>query len=528
MIKININLPLDYGTESIKDAVCARLPVVRDEILELQLIKRSLNLNDKSNIFYDATVAVRTSPERERGLLKMRKTVSAYPSYEMKLPSVKWKCRPIVVGFGPAGIFASLFLCECGARPIVIERGLDIDARDRLVAHFSRLGELNTECNVQFGEGGAGAYSDGKLKVGAMDKYKMKVLRTLVEFGAPEEILFSTTAHVGTDKLGGIVKKIRERIISLGGEVHFSTRLTDIKIKDGTVCEVIASSDGEKRSFDTDTVILATGHSARDVYELLLSKGASLERRGFGIGVRLEHPREHINELVYGKGYPECLESASYHLVTHLKNGRSVYSFCMCPGGTVVPAASECGGIVTNGMSESARAGELSNAAFLVSVTPSDFPTDSALAGIDLQRSIERAAYSLTGSFRAPAQRLEDFCQGESSKSLPITPSYPIGTERFRAEEYLPDFITDSLRASVADFDEWMSGFYYPDAVMTGPETRTTSPVRVMRKSSCECMGIGGLYPSGEGAGYAGGIISSARDGLITAEQIILKMSEKT
>ncbi len=528
MIKINIKLPLDYGTESVKDAVCARLPVERDEILELALVKRSLNLNDKSNIFYDVTVAVRTSPEREAGLLKMRKTVSPYPSYEMNLPTVKCNARPVVVGFGPSGIFASLLLSECGARPIVIERGLDIDARDGIVARFSRLGELNTECNVQFGEGGAGAYSDGKLKVGGMDKYKMKVLRTLIECGAPEEILFSTTAHVGTDKLGGIVKKIRERIISLGGEVHFSTRLTDIKIKDGKVCEVVASRDGSEYSFSTDTVILATGHSARDVYELLLSKGAPLEARGFGIGVRLEHPREYINELVYGKDYPGGLESASYHLVTHLKNGRSVYSFCMCPGGTVVPAASECGGIVTNGMSESARADELSNAAFLVSVSPSDFPDGSALAGIELQRSIERAAYSLTGSFRAPAQRLEDFCHGRASQSMPIAPSYPIGTERLCAEEYLPDFITDSLRASVADFDEWMSGFYYPDAVITGPETRTTSPVRVMRKSSCECMGIDGLYPAGEGAGYAGGIISSARDGLIIAEQIILKTSEKS
>ncbi|MBQ8321782.1 MAG: hypothetical protein IJX92_05405 [Clostridia bacterium] len=523
MIKTNIKLELNYSYDSVKDAICAALPIKREEIIDCHLVKRTLNLNDKGGIHYDATVAISLSPEREYGLLKMRKRVSEYPSYELNIPQSKLNTRPIVVGFGPAGLFAALILAECGAAPIVFERGLPVDERDERVKLFSTLGILDTECNVQFGEGGAGTYSDGKLKVGAMDKYKMKVLKTLVECGAPEDVLFSSTAHVGTDRLSGIVKKIRERIIYLGGEIHFSSRLTDISVKDGAVCGITVKNKENEEKYDTDALVLATGHSARDMFILLSEKGVALEARGFGIGVRLEHPREYINELVYGKGYPDLLESASYHLVTHLKGGRSVYSFCMCPGGTVVPAASCHGGIVTNGMSEFARDGENSNAAFLVSVTPSDFSSDSPLAGIELQKKIEEKAYSLTDSYKAPCQRLGDFLNDTLTGTLPTKPTYPIGTEIHRTENYLPEFITDSLRKSINDFDDWMRGFYYPDAVMTGPETRTTSPVRVLRGESLDSLNIKGLYPAGEGAGYAGGIISSARDGVIIAERILMK-----
>ena len=268
--------------------------------------------------------------------------------------------------------------------------------------------------------------------------------------------------------------------------------------------------------------MLATGHSARDVFELLLSKGACLEPRGFGIGVRVEHPREYINELVYGKNYSRELETASYHLVTHLDGGRSVYSFCMCPGGSVVAAASEEGGIVTNGMSEYLRDGENSNAAFLVSVTPEDFGSSHPLAGIELQRRIERKAFSLTGSYKAPAETLGSLRKAATC-DFGVRHSYPIGVEKHSATEYLPDYVCDSLIASVTDFDEWMPGFYLPEAAVTGPETRTTSPVRVLRNELCVSVALEGIYPTGEGAGYAGGIVSSARDGIMIAEKILQK-----
>ena len=520
MVKISVKLPLGYTEDDMTDAALALLPISRDEIKSLFVVKRSLNLDEKSKIHYDATLALEASPERESGLLKMKKKVSEYPDYTLKLPEYSGGTRPIVVGAGPAGLFAALALAESGAKPLLVERGLDVDRRKRKVDEFRLLGLLDTECNVQFGEGGAGTYSDGKLKVGAMDKYKMKVLSEFVAAGATEDILYSTTAHVGTDKLSEIVKKIRERIVALGGEVMFGTRLSDILIKDGRVRSIVCESADGRSEFECDTLVLATGHSARDVFELLLAKGACLEPRGFGVGVRIEHPREYINELVYGKGYPTELESASYHLVTHLSNGRSVYSFCMCPGGSVVGAASEVGGIVTNGMSEYLRDADNSNAAFLVSVTPDDFGSEHPLAGIEFQRKIERAAFSLTGTYKAPAETLGSL-RGENTSDFGVKHSYPVGVEKHTVDEYLPDYICSSLRASISDFDEWMPGFYLPEAAVTGPETRTTSPVRVLRDERGVAMSLGGIYPCGEGAGYAGGIVSSARDGLLIAEHIL-------
>ena len=284
---------------------------------------------------------------------------------------------------------------------------------------------------------------------------------------------------------------------------------------------------GCKYEIPTENIILAIGHSARDTFYMLNGLGLAMEARGFGIGVRIEHPREYINRLVYGECAPEGIETASYRLVTHLENGRSVYSFCMCPGGSVVAAASEHGGIVTNGMSEYLRGGENSNAAFLVSVTPRDFGSDSALAGFEFQRRIERAAYSLTSSYKAPSITMRDFSEGRSPVSLgSVSPSYPIGTEPVSQEKYLPPFVTESLRASISDFDKWMPGFYFGDAVLTGPETRTTSPVRILRTCGFESLTISGLYPAGEGAGYSGGIISSATDGIKCAEAMLLKNSK--
>jgi uncharacterized FAD-dependent dehydrogenase len=359
-----------------------------------------------------------------------------------------------------------------------------------------------------------------------MDKYKHKVLSEFVCAGAPDEIMYTVGAHVGTDKLQNIVQKVRQKIISLGGEFHFGTRLDSVKIKNGRIVGATATQNGSMVNFDTNDIILATGHSARDVFEMLKNIGVMMTAKGFGIGVRIEHPREYINRLVYGDNPPAGIGTASYHLVTHLASGRSVYSFCMCPGGTVVSAASEEGGIVTNGMSEFLRDADNSNAAFLVSVTPDDFGNDP-LAGIELQRKIERRAFTVAGSdYRAPSTTMEAFVKGNSATIGSVKPSYQRGVITASAEEYLPKFVTDSLKCGISDFDDWMNGFYYPDAVLTGPETRTTSPVRVHRDERYEAIGIAGLYPTGEGAGYAGGIVSSARDGLMVAEAIINKYAK--
>ncbi len=523
MIKTNIKAEISYTKGDLVSALCKTLPIDKEEIKSLNILKRTLNLSDKGNIHYDLTVEAELSPERESGLLKMRKKVSPSEKHELIIPIVKTEVRPVVVGAGPSGLFAALLLAMAGAEPILCERGLEVEQRQKKVELFEKLQVLDTECNIQFGEGGAGTFSDGKLKSGAKDKYKNFILEKFVEYGAAADILFSSTAHVGTDRLSVIVKKIREEIISLGGEVHFGARLTDIKTRDGRLVGGCIEREGKTECFETDTLILAAGHSARDTFELLKKTGALLTPRPFGMGVRIEHKREYTDRMVYGGNAPSGIETASYHLVTHLENGRSVYSFCMCPGGSVVAASSEEGGIVTNGMSKYARDGENSNAAFLVSLTPDDFASSDPLSGLDLQRKIENAAFNLTSSYKAPSIRMEDFVKGNKPKGMGgISPAYPIGTELFAPESYLPKCITESLRAAIPEFDSWMTGFYYPDAPLTGPETRSTSPVRVEREESYEALGIKGLYPVGEGAGYSGGIVSSARDGLLAAEYIIL------
>ena len=525
MIKTDIKLPFNYTTEDIYSALVARLPIEKSEVKELKIVKRALNISDKRDIHYDVTLAVGLSSEREAGLLKIKKKVSPMSDLSFEIPSCRFSTRPLIVGLGPTGLFAGLLLAEAGARPIIIDRGLSVDERVRKVDLFTTLGILDPECNIQFGEGGAGTFSDGKLKVGSLDKYKYRVLSELVECGAPEDILYSVGAHVGTDKLQNIIKKARQKIVALGGEVLFSTRLTSLSVREGNIVGATAQQGDSQIDIDTDTVILATGHSARDVFVMLKEMNACLEAKGFGIGLRIEHPREYIDRLVYGDNPPEGIGAASYHLVTHLPGGRSVYSFCMCPGGSVVAAASEQGGIVTNGMSCHARDGANSNAAFLVSVTPGDFGSDDPLAGIALQRSIEQSAFKAAGGqYHAPTTTMEAFMKkGSPTVSDSVKPSYTIGVLPISPEEYLPDCITDSLREAIPDFDAWMGGFYLPEAALTGPETRTTSPVRVRRGSDFEALGIKGLYPAGEGAGYAGGIVSSARDGLMVAESIVLK-----
>jgi len=524
MIKTDITLPIEYDNEAIALEIKKRFGVEASEISDVTVLKRTLDLSCDTHPRYKATVAFSTSAEREEGLLKYRNKIFPHIPFEFEPPLSRLSDRPVVVGFGPSGIFAALTLALSGAKPIVLERGLPVSERIKRVESFNRLGILDTECNVQFGEGGAGTYSDGKLKVGGMDKYKMFVLTEFILAGASPEIAFSTTAHLGTDKLSGIVEKIREKIVSLGGEVIFSAKLTDIKTVNGKLVSVEYEKDGEEYEIATSNVIMAVGHSAKDTVEMLYKKGLPMVAKGFGIGVRFEHPREHIDSIIYKGSNGMIPESASYHLVTHLPSGRSVYSFCMCPGGTVVAASSEREGIVTNGMSEYARMADNSNAAILVSVTPEDFGDNGALAGMEYQRKIERAAYSLTGSYKAPVAKLGDFLEGRNSDSFgSVLPSYPCGTEFFSPDSYLPDYITSSIRAAVFDFDEWLPGYNYADALLTGPETRTTSPVRIIRSECGEVDGFSGVYPAGEGAGYSGGIVSSAVDGIKIAEKILAK-----
>lgn len=519
MIRTNIILPLEYDGELIARRVADSLGFPRSEIITAELRRLSLDVTDRSNPHYKATVAFSASPEREAGLLKMKKKVTPDPVLNFTVKKRNLAHRPIVVGAGPAGLFAALTLARGGARPILVERGLSVDERRAKVDIFNKLGILDTECNVQYGEGGAGTYSDGKLKYGAMDCYKLAVLREFVDAGADENILYTVGAHLGTDRLSDIVKRIREKIISLGGEVRFSTKLVGIGVRNNAVRSVTLESVDGRYTLEADSVILATGHSARDVFSLLDDLGVIMTPKGFGIGMRIEHRREYINDLVYGRGHSGALPTASYHLVTHLPSGRSVYSFCMCPGGTVVAAASERGGVVTNGMSEYLRDGENSNAALLVSVTPDDFGTDSPLAGIELQRKIESAAFRAAGGcYKAPSWRLCDLLENNATSHIgEVRPSYARGYELVSPAEYLPSFITDSLRAAISDFDEWMPGFYHPDAILTGAETRSTSPVRVERDESYQSATLRGLYPTGEGAGYAGGIVSSATDGVRAA-----------
>lgn len=524
MIKTDLVLPYGYSEAAVKEAISMRLPIAVNEIKEIRILKRELIVSDGKPPVYKSTVAFRTSLEKEEGLLKIRNKVMRADEEEFTVKASSFATRPVVAGAGPAGLFAALMLAMSGARPIVIERGLDVEKRAAKISLFNTLGILDTECNVQFGEGGAGTYSDGKLKTGARDKYKRFVLNTFIEGGADESIAYSASAHLGTDKLPGIVKAIRNKIISLGGEFIFCARLTDFDTKDGKLTSVRYEKSGESVTLATDTLILAIGHSARDTIKAFKEKGMVMRAKSFGIGMRIEHPREYINKIVYRESSEVIRETASYHLVTHLPTGRSVYSFCMCPGGEVVAATSEEGAIVTNGMSEYMRMADNSNAAILVSVTPDDFGSDDVLAGIELQRKIEGAAYRVTGSYKAPSIRLADLISGNADSGIRgVAPSYPIGTETVNPSEYMPDFIPESIKAAMPDFDSWIHGYLFGDATLTGPETRTTSPLRIERDESGCAIGFDGIYPSGEGAGYAGGIVSSATDGMRMAEKAIEK-----
>lgn len=527
MIRIaDLKIPLEYDSDMLSKIVAKRLGIDCDSIEHIKIIKRSVNSSNKSDIYFNMTAVVSISVDENEVIYHNRdKNINQEIELKYIVPQNKrLKERPVVVGFGPAGMFAALILAQAGARPIVLERGADVDSRKKSVNKFWKAGELDINSNVQFGEGGAGTFSDGKLKIGAIDVRKTKILSEFVAAGAPPEIMYLSKPHIGTDRLHGTVKAIREKIIDLGGEVNFNSKLTDILRNNGRVTGVGFLENGEHKEISTDNVILAIGHSARDTFERLFNSGVFMEQKPFAVGVRIEHPQNLINKLEYGKfaGHP-ALGAADYRMVVHLNNGRNVYTFCMCPGGTVVAATSEEQAVVTNGMSNFARDGRNANCALFVTIEKKDFCSDHPLGGVALQRKIESAAFTAGGGgYKAPVQRLEDFLANRKTTVFgSVMPTYMPGTEFANIDSYMPNYVADSLRKGIMEMGEWMPGYAYPDALLTGAETRSSSPVRITRGDSFEAVGIKGLYPCGEGAGYGGGILSSAVDGVKCAEHIL-------
>ena len=528
MLRVNgIILPLAFAENEILRSVSEKLRVKEEEIRDIKIEKRE-TVKGEGGVYYKFTLLVTLcdSLEKRLALVLRKKGVSRVVEDAFSVKRRSSPKRPVVVGFGPAGIFASLVLAMAGLSPIVLERGEPSEKRALTVERFKTLGVLDPESNIQFGEGGAGSFSDGKLKIGLKDGRKRFILQELVEAGADESILYLEKAHVGSDVLQRVVVNLRRKIEALGGEIIFGAKFTSPIIEGGRVTGAEYEKGGATHTLDTDSLILATGHSARDTIEALFSLGLKMESKGFGIGVRIEHPQGLINSLEYGgDASSPLLPPADYKMVTHLKSGRSLYTFCMCPGGFVVPAASEEKRICTNGMSNFKRDGENANTALLVSVLPTDFDGRDALGGIRLQREIESLAFTLAGGdYKAPVIRLEDFLsRRESARLGDVLPTYKPGTALLSPDNYLPSFITEALRDGLRDMGDYKKGYLYPDAVLTGPETRTTSPVKMVREDF-ESVSFSGLYPAGEGAGYSGGIISSAVDGIAVAEKLLDKI----
>lgn len=528
MLRIhNIKLPLSYTEASLAKAAAKALNIQPAQVTQCAISKKSVDARKKNDVHFVVSLDVTLKNEKH---IAARLSPSAggqiVPYTSPAFPHVASSVRPIVVGFGPAGLFAALTLAESGARPIVLERGQDVDTRTRDVSLYWQKGAsaFSPSSNVQFGEGGAGAFSDGKLNTGTKDPRSEHILRTLVRFGAPDDILIDAKPHIGTDKLSGVVKAIRLRILECGGDVLFGARVTKLIRKNDRMSALIYEDSKGTHELSAQHVILAIGHSARDTFESLYEDQFTLLQKPFSIGARIEHPQTLINRAQYGAAADHpALGAADYKLSLHLPSGRSVYTFCMCPGGTVVAAASEPDSVVTNGMSVYARDGQNANSALLVGIGTDDFNSDHPLAGMYLQRKIERQAFILGGcTGKAICQLAGDLIAGKPSSRLgSVTPSYRPGVIPGDLSELLPECIISAMREALPILGRRLHGFDLPDAVLTGPETRSSSPVRIPRNETLESVDARGLYPCGEGAGYAGGITSAAVDGVRCAEAVL-------
>ncbi|MDF2532953.1 MAG: hypothetical protein K0Q65_2534 [Clostridia bacterium] len=525
----NLKLPigsrgLEQELELLKNAAAKKLKLNNKDIEAIKINKKSLDARKKDDIMFVYSVAISLQQNISGRFINDKDVFHYNPEkYQETVAGVEAiENRPIIIGSGPAGLFCGILLAERGYKPLILERGKDVDSRTKDIELFWKNGAFNEESNVQFGEGGAGTFSDGKLTTRIKDNRCDWVLQKFVEAGAPEEILYINKPHIGTDILKTVVKNLRNRIIELGGEVRFSAKVTNIIIEENQ-CKGVVVNDIE--SIYSDVVLAALGHSARDTYKMLFDKGIAIAQKPFSIGVRIEHPQFMINEAQQGEfaGH-DALGAADYTLTFRsTTTGRSAYSFCMCPGGAVVAAASEAGMVVTNGMSEYARDKQNANSALVVSVSPEDFDSSHPLAGIEYQRKWERKAFEAGGGdYHAPVQLVGDFLSGMASCKLgEIKPSYMPGVRLTDMHLCLPDYVTTTLKEALKDFNRKVKGFAREDALLTGVETRTSAPIRIVRKENMESENIEQLYPIGEGAGYAGGIISAAVDGIKAAEKII-------
>lgn len=513
MIKItNIKIKADLSDDELFEKIYKKYKINKNDVTERRIIKKSIDARNKADIFYNYSVELECKNENK---IKNVQIVKKEEPFKI-IVNRKSSKRPVIIGAGPAGLFSALTLAQNGIKPIIIEQGKTVDERKKDVEEFQKTGKLNTLSNVQFGEGGAGTFSDGKLTSGIHNPLCKIVLKEFYNFGAPKQILYINKPHIGTDNLINIIRNMRNEIIKLGGEFLFNEKVTDFEFENSKVTAVICG-----KRIETDTVILAIGHSARSTFEKLYEKGVKMEKKNFSIGVRIEHKQSMINKSQYGEITKLKLPPAEYKMAYHGEN-RSCYTFCMCPGGTVIASSSEPETIVTNGMSVYARNGENANSAVLVNVTPNDFKGESPLEGMYFQKDLEQKAFKLGGSnYNAPIQRFEDFENNVKSIHIgEIKPTYKPGVTLSNLNEILPDFISKTLIEGIKYFDKSIKGFAHPDAILTGVETRSSSPVQITRNENKQ-SNIKGLYPCGEGAGYAGGIMSAAVDGIKCAIAVL-------
>lgn len=527
MIRIqNLKLKPNEEKELLLLKACNKLRLDKKSILQWKIVKQSLDARKKGNIFFIYTIDVKV--ENERKLLRTIRDKDVYKAIDVpySLPEgvSGMDRRPVVVGFGPGGMFAALTLCQMGLKPIVIERGKRVEERSIDVEKFWKEGILNTTSNVQFGEGGAGTFSDGKLTTRSKDIRCKKVFTDFINHGAPQEIDYVYNPHIGTDKLRDVVKNIRESIVKMGGEIRFEARLTDIQLRDNAVtaveingCEMLECTD----------VILAIGHSARDTFEMLYNKGVRIRQKPFAMGVRIEHKQKIVNRAQFGEFAGEkSLGPAEYKFTYHTSKGRSAYTFCMCPGGFVVAAASQENMLAVNGMSYHNRGGENANSALLVQINEEDFGNEHPLGGMYFQQNLEKKSFELGGGgYRAPAQKVGDFIRGEKSTALgDVKNTYMPGIRLTDLNELFPNFMAETMKEAIVEIGRRFKGFDDEDALLTAVESRSSSPIRIERNlKTGESVNVEGLFPAGEGAGYAGGIVSAAVDGILAAEKVFEK-----